>query len=339
MIAQQIKSAIRQVGAEAYYATKYFLKHLQGKVIILAYHRILPEKEVQRYFVQPGIYVQEDVFDTQMKFLKEYFSIISFAELLDLWNNKAISKDQRYCVITFDDGWLDNYLYAYPILQKYNIPATIFLPTAFIGTNYWFWPEKLGYLLKHYFVVSGSRSIELIPLFSKEKKRGIRSIDDIIESIIEKYKESMDKEIEEIIEKLSKGLNIKIPSERILLNWKEIEEMSKHRISFGSHSCNHKILTKLSANEIEKELKDSMCTLQGKKINYIPVFCYPNGNYNQGIIKQVKATGYRSAVSILYGYEEGSPQDLFSLKRISIHNDITYKIPLFVFHISGLTHL
>ena len=267
------------------------------------------------------MYVRDDIFELQMQFLKEYFHVLSFSELLNIWKERVWDKEKRYCVITFDDGWLDNYTNAYPILKKYNFPATIFLPTALIDTDKWFWPDKMSYMMHHYFNNSASKQEDSISLNK-------------IDSAIQKYKESSDKEIEDIIEKMSRELNIKIPNERMLLNWKEIEEMSKHGISFGSHTCNHKILTKLSTTEIKKELKESLHTLEEKKINYVPAFCYPNGNYTHEISEQVKGAGYQAAVSTKFGYENGGSKDLFGLKRIGIHNDISSTMPLFAYRLS-----
>ena len=319
MITGKIKSTLRQFAAEAYYTSKHFLKRLRGKVLILTYHRILSEKKSNKQFIQPGMYVQNNVFEKQMLFLEKYFSILSFTELLDLWNKKTLRKDQRYCVITFDDGWLDNYIYAYPILKEHNIPATIFLPTAFIGTNHWFWPDKISYIMM--------KQLNGVNLNGK------------IDSAIDAYKELPEEEIHGFIVEMSKNLSLDFPDKRVLINWDEVDEMSRHDIAFGSHSCTHKILTRLPVKERQKEIEESLYTLRQKNINYSPVFCYPNGNYNQEIINQVKAAGYRAAVSTRYGFEDGLPQDLFSLKRISIHNDITATIPLFAFHISGLNHI
>lgn len=321
MFIHLLKSTVRHILSYGYFATGHFLRRLQGKVVILMYHRVLSEKELAQQFVQPGMYVRSDVFERQMQFLKEHFQILSFTELLNLWKKNKFDKSKRYCVITFDDGWLDNYIYAYPILKKNNIPAAIFLPTAFIDTNKWFWPEKISYMLHHYFNNSASKPMESIPLGK-------------IDSVIEKYKESSDEEIEDIIEKMSREINLKIPDERMLLNWEEVKEMSQNNISFGSHTCNHKILTKLSAMESQKEIEDSLHILQENKINHIPVFCYPNGNYNAEIQRLVKERGYQAAVSTRFGLENSSAQDLFSLKRIGIHNDISSTIPLFAYRLS-----
>ncbi len=335
MLKQQIKSAIRQIIASIYYAANHPLTHLQGKVVILTYHRVISVKELNQNFIQPGMYVRADVFEKQMQFLKEHFQILSFTELLNLWNEKTFDETKRYCVITFDDGWLDNYTNAYPVLKKYDIPATIFLPTAFISTDKWFWPDKISYLLMNFCNSSkihefGESLRKLLSKYDWLSSLNIEKIDSAIESC----KNLPEEDVDCLIREMSNILGLKIPDERLLINWKEIKKISKHGVSFGSHSCNHKILTKLSTTEIKKELEDSLHTLQKKRINYIPVFCYPNGSYNKEITVMVKAAGYQAAVSTHFGFENDLPQDLFSLKRIGIHNDISSTIPLFAYRLS-----
>ena len=121
MLSGILKSKIRRIAASVYYATGHLKTRLKGKVTILMYHRVLSEKELAQQYVQHGMYVLDNVFEKQMQFLKEHFQILSFIELLNLWKENKFDKSKRYCVITFDDGWLDNYIYAYPILKKNNL--------------------------------------------------------------------------------------------------------------------------------------------------------------------------------------------------------------------------
>jgi peptidoglycan/xylan/chitin deacetylase (PgdA/CDA1 family) len=330
--------------ARLYYASQYHLDLHQGKVLILSYHRVLPEEELRKGYVQPGMYVLPDAFESHIQFLKKYYRILAFEELLDLWSRKTWHPNERYCLITFDDGWLDNYTYAFPILKKYGVPATIFLSTDFIGTSRWFWSDQVSYLLWHYF--SAEMTIE-------EKKAGspilrkypwmngihLGRIHERIDSIIEKCKELSREEVHEVIEKTVQVLDFDVPDERMFLDWEEIGEMSRHGIAFGSHSCTHRILTKLSPREVRWELEASFHTIRENKVNSVPVFCYPNGNHNPDIAKQVKAAGYRAAVSARFGFEERFPPDPFVLKRVGIHQDISATVPLFAFHISGFNHL
>lgn len=346
MTKQQIKSSARRGLAWIYHASHYSLKHLKGKALILAYHRVLSEKELAGdYFIQPGMYVRNDVFEQQMRFLADHFQVVSLSELLDHWTGGTWDRGKRYCVITFDDGWVDNYVYAYPILRKYNIPATIFLPTALVGTNQWFWSDKMGYLLRHYY---GSRERQWTMKSAKSSFLNGRSwARDLIgqtgngniDSAIEMCKERSEEEIYKFIDEMSRAMDLKFPDERLFLSWREVEEMSQRGISFGSHSCTHQILPKLSTQKIRNEIERSLDTLKEKKINYVPVFAYPNGDYNQEIIEHLKAAGYRAAVSTVFGFEDRSPKDRFRLKRVGIHNDISATIPLFTFHISGLVQL
>jgi peptidoglycan/xylan/chitin deacetylase (PgdA/CDA1 family) len=342
MIKQQIKSSARRGMAWIYHGSHHSLKHLKGKVLILAYHRVLSEKELGRdYFIQPGMFVRNDVFEKQMQFLTENFQIISLMELLDHWAEGTWDHGKRYCVITFDDGWIDNYVYAYPILQKYQIPATIFLPTAFIGTNQWFWPDKVGYLLRQYRRSDVRWTMDSANSFLDEYPwaRGViaKAKSGNIDSAIEMCKEPPEKAVYEFIDEMSRRMHLEFPNDRLLINWQEVEDMSQHGISFGSHSCTHKILPKLPPEEIKDELDQSLRTLREKSVNYVPVFAYPNGDCDEKTIGQVKAVGYRAAVTMMSGCEASSPKSLFRLKRIAIHNDISATIPLFAFHISGLT--
>jgi peptidoglycan/xylan/chitin deacetylase (PgdA/CDA1 family) len=345
-----IKNNLRLYGARGFYLFGTYKLIHRGKVLILMYHRVLKMQDRTISFIQPGMYVTESVFRNQMEFLNTYYKIISLKELLDLWREEKLEAGKRYCIITFDDGWLDNYLYAYPILKKYRIPATIFLPTSLIGTNYWFWPDRLSYLIINKNELNKSR---LKSLFSLLRPFGIKK--DILSSIcsfmngkihvsgvdglIEKLKAFSDEAVGDMINDIYNALNVLIPSERTLLNWEEVREMSQNGINFGSHTCTHRILTNIPLKEVRRELEESMRMLKAKKINYVSVFAYPNGSYNREIQELTRECGYEAAVSTTFGFEDGCLPNIFSLKRISLHNDITMTLPLFTFHLSGLPRI
>ena len=120
------------------------------------------------------------------------------------------------------------------------------------------------------------------------------------------------------------------------MNWQEVKEMSENGISFGSHSSTHRMLPDLPDEEVQKELKDSRSAIAERKVNGIPVFCYPGGVYNPLMLEQVKKAGYEAAVTTRFGLEDCHPSDLFQLKRIGIHNDISSTIPQFSWRISGM---
>lgn len=336
-----IKSLLRTSVAQALYVSGLHRLCHKGKVTILTYHRVLSRDDLHKHWVQPGMYVETGVFEQHMQFLKEHFDVLSFHELLARWHSGDWDNDRRYCVITFDDGWLDNYQNAYPILRKHRIPATIFLPTNLIGTNEWFWPEKVSHLikelmneardvgpdlkgaavLKHFLNVdgaqirAGSTSIHAQRIFADE--------------IIEQCKHLAPETIAEFIDALLSELKIVLPQERLLMNWDEVACMSNEGMSFGSHSCSHRILTRLSMEEVKAELVESQQVLRARTKNHVPVFCYPNGNTNSRIQALVKECGYQAATGVRHGVEGTCPDNVFEIRRVLIHNDITHTVPLY----------
>lgn len=124
-----------------YYNTLHLKKKIRNYISptarILLYHRV---EDVQN---DPHkLCVGKDNFYNQIKFLKENFNIIPLAKLAQDIRNGQVENNTM--AITFDDGYADNLYNALPILQEYNVPATIFLTAGYIGQNkpfYWDGPE------------------------------------------------------------------------------------------------------------------------------------------------------------------------------------------------------
>ena len=75
--------------------------------------------------------------------------------------------------------------------------------------------------------------------------------------------------------------------------------------------------------------------LHAQGANTVPVFCYPNGDFDSNVASKVRAAGYKAAVTTRYGIEGRALKDPFALKRVCIHQDIAKSLPLFAFHLSG----
>lgn len=320
----------------------------RGRIVILTYHRVVSDHMVREEHIQPGMYVRGQTFEAHIEYLRKRFEIISLDELLELWKTKQLKSHRSYCVITFDDGWKDNYQFAFPVLEKYQIPATIFLVTDFIGTARWFWPDHMMLLLekarqcgtkaadRKAFSSVLEETIEVtLPEADRTFKR-IESGDSIDpDAIIEVYKKIEVERMPEIVDRLSRALHLDLPTHPVLLNWDEVREMSEKGVTFGSHSSSHRIMTQIPLSEVKTELTDSRKMLLQQGINPVPVFCYPNGNFDRGIQEQVRDAGYLAAVGCEVGLERDKPSDLFALRRISLHEDTSASIPLLAFALSG----
>jgi peptidoglycan/xylan/chitin deacetylase (PgdA/CDA1 family) len=106
---------------------------LNDKALVLMYHRVLNDEEVPAG-IDPGMYVSRSAFERHLTYLAKHHDVIGMDDLLE-WIAGRRHYSRTPCVITFDDGWADNYLVAFPLLHQYRLPATIFLVTDKIGTT------------------------------------------------------------------------------------------------------------------------------------------------------------------------------------------------------------
>jgi peptidoglycan/xylan/chitin deacetylase (PgdA/CDA1 family) len=318
--------------------TNKIVKYGAGSSFILMYHRII-KQDIRNDPVQPGMFVTPACFEMHLRTLQSYFCIFPLNEIAHQYST-SIRKPQRkpFCAITFDDGWRDFYQNAYPILKSLNIPATVFLPTNFIGTEQWFWTDRLTIILKN-------KKMRSLPN-SSTMSTIIKSLNELtgtfgsrLEQAISILKPFPLIEIEKVLTQME-SLADATPqkNERMFLNWQEIKEMNvSGLISFGSHTANHQILTTIEDSEIKKELHLSKQKLITEKVvNEVDVpFCYPNGNYNEEIAKIVKEAGYTSAVTTKKGWNS-IQADPFTLKRIGIHQDISSSKSLFLCRLANI---
>jgi peptidoglycan/xylan/chitin deacetylase (PgdA/CDA1 family) len=338
-----IKSVARRLAGELYARSPGHLQGLQGKAVILTYHRVVSEGELETQCIQDGMYVSVEVFAEQMKFLKTHFVVLSFSELLSMWEEKRWDPTRRYCVVTFDDGWLDNYIYALPVLIRYGIPATVFLPTGFIGTNEWFWPDKVGWLYRQ-FVKRSTKERAFIVSVLRGRHTWVYGGENTLlqrgsDAVVEWCKTLSSAQIAVFVSGWAEVLEVTLPSNRQVVNWEEVRTMSDAGVSFGSHSVTHAILTKLHWDDVMREMVDSWASLTQRSIRVVPVFCYPNGDWSEEIGRCVKAAGYQAATTTQFGYESQTPSNLFGLNRVSVHHDISCSDALFAFHLAGFNQV
>lgn len=325
-----ILSIKKAVAAFLYYSgCIHFLENVKDKPgIILAYHRILPKESVEITYTQPGMYVTTETFEKHMAFISKNFSIMSLEDLAhDPWPDNA-------CIVTFDDGWADNYTHAFPILKRYGIPATIFLSTNMVGKRVWPWTDRISFYihsapLKEFIdiweeVLQKSGLEHLKPFFTSQNKGAVR------EQVINNMKAMDNPEVLSIMDELDKVManqNHELMKTRPWLTWDEVMEMREAEISFGSHTHNHLILTRVPLCQARDEILTSQKTLSEKTGLPVTMFCYPNGDSSDEIIRIVADAGYKIAVTTKRGFINES-SSLLALNRIMMHDDMTSSVPM-----------
>lgn len=282
----------------------------EGGGLILMYHRIIDPKESD--YIEPGMYVKLKSFKKQMDILNENFRVVPLRQFL---KNLGHPGKKPICAITFDDGWADFYTNAFPVLEQFKFPATVFLPTNFIGTSKQFWTERVALA-----ILNG----ECLSLKLHEFA-GVKNIKNVLSRDIPKVITGLKKYSPQILEQVLGEEKPKNEPEPSFLNWYQVQNVANSGIiEFGSHTSSHTILTTVKKEEIERELKESKNSLLDRKIvteEFIP-FCYPNGNTNDEICEIVRDCGYSCAVTTKRGWNLQST-NAFKLKRVGMHEDVS----------------
>lgn len=311
----------------------WIFRKLGGRsTIILVYHRVMDkrnEKDIKdgedkgNSFLldQSLISASPNNFDKQMQHLSRKYKVISLEEFIDSCN-RNVKLPKNSVVITFDDGYKDNYSYAYPILNRYGLRATIFLAAGAIEKEEMFWWDKVAYLISK----SAAKDIAI----ERIGRLSLKNMDERRKAIREvclRLKDKNEKEKNSLIESLSKELGVKLPKKGLarqtLLTWKEIDEMSKGGISFGAHTLTHPILTNMPIAEARNEIVLSKDAIEKAIKKRVMSFSYPNGyrcDFNEEIKEEVKRAGFECAVTYMQG-RNNRRSDLFELRRISVRYD------------------
>ena len=304
------------------------------------YHRILPADTDRARIEEPGMMVAPDTFKQHLRALQEYFEFIHLSEWLD---RKASGSPLpgKACVLSFDDGWADNYEFAFPVLQELGIPATIFLVADMIGTRAMFWPERLAHI--------ASWIAENHPGYWSNTKlewpgklpvsygfNGTPPASEEIAELIASAKRLADHEIHEQLDQIEAELqpefNDQSPS---LLSWEQVNEMTASGlIELGSHTCNHTRLNSgTSADSLEHEVISSKQTIEEHSSCKVSTFCFPNGDYSPQALELVRQH-YTGAVTTQSGWNTVQT-DNHLLHRIGVHEDISGDRTAFLARISG----
>lgn len=283
----------------------HFLK--SPKFLILNYHR------VSQSFKQNGyLGISAGIFEQHVRFLRDNFKMVSMQDGLRLLY--AGDSTESYATINLDDGYMDNYLHAYPVLKKYNVPATIFLITDFIGKDRIFWWDRVFNAVSS--IKSGDVDIDMgtniICSKLNEFSEKVKLANQINKILVNKY----DDEKEQFITALEKRFApIKEIAPCSMLGWKEIKEMNKNGIDFGSHAKTHSNLCLLKDNEALEELVHSKKVIEQSLGAENCDFCYPFGAFDERIKSLVQRAGFRCARSTLKGFNNRN-SDRFTLASI-----------------------
>jgi peptidoglycan/xylan/chitin deacetylase (PgdA/CDA1 family) len=285
--------------------------------IVLAFHRVIPKSRALELGLHPSLFTTPETFRRLLSSLKR------MGNFVDLYSLFSDTSSGTSFFVTFDDGWIDTYTIAYPILKELNIPFSIFIATSLIDNGVMNWTEEIT-----------AQYFRLLNTASERAKKALRCLNHQnssevtdVHELIEKLKELPSNLRKHRIERFYSVLGITNPIMGEMLSWAQIKQLREEGIIIGSHTHSHSILKGMNKEDVAAELKKSKEIIQDRLAYNPESFCYPNGRYDRTNEDIFKDLGYR------YGFilddKRVHPNDsLFFIPRFLVYEDI---VPILYF--------
>ncbi len=256
----------------------------------------------------------EEQFDQQLDFLKKNCDVISPDDIDDA------RRDRRglHVLITFDDGYADNYELAFPTLKRHAVPATFFIATGYIDNPRLPWWDEISALIRQ----TPHASLNLPdwlpdPLVIRPDCRRTA-----IRTLLNVYKKLPADQAAALLARLREvsAAPAYPDSGKLWMTWDMIRQMAADGMTIGGHSVNHVILSSVSPEAQWQEI--SGCARRIEEELGVPMryFAYPVGGrltFNADTQECLERLGVRYAFSYYGGFAmEGSSR--FDMRRVAI---------------------
>lgn len=296
---------------------------------VLNYHRIDEPARPGFDSFKPNVSASASEFARQMEYVSKWFRVISLADLV-AWLDGRQELPPYAALITFDDGYLDNYTTAFPILQKYGLPALIFLTTGHIGTDKPFYWDLAAYCFCHTTDTQLLFPDGNLVRFSTQEER-----EEACRHWVESLKVIPESEKQRWVDRLADALDVSIPAghfQSLMMNWDQVREMHRSGIDFGAHTVDHPILTRVSFEEACQQIRASKSRVEEEIDTEVLGFAYPNGqvvDVDPRIEQAVADSGIRAAFTLLPGPTSLTEvrQNQYAIRRIFISH--RHSLPMF----------
>lgn len=259
----------------------------RNSLTIILYHGVAPRQDFGIYNYRKK-FIEPAHFERQLRYLKKRYCVLPLDEAVERLNGGTLPRCAL--AITFDDGYENNYMYAFPLLKRMGLQATFFITTDFVFERKPLWVDRLEY-------ASGARNGTRM-----EREQADAKMRDALKHMPEQEKNQR----LEVFERAARSL-VDFEGERSVyapLTEAHMHEMETGGIRMGAHTKTHPILSRLSETEMRAEIVGSKLTLQQHGFDTSAVFAYPNGqpgDWTDATERNATESGFSAALTTVEG--------------------------------------
>lgn len=292
-----------------------------GRLVVFGYHRVTPDDG-------PGLAYAEDVagldaqcFEAQLRWVQKYARIIALDELLQNYA-RGRRPTRTSVLLTFDDGYRDNYTVAYPIMKRLGVPATFFVPTKLIEERSLGWWDVIAHMVKR----CSKGTIEL----DGQRYDLVRQRDETIDRLHKRMQLEYHEQTAGLLDRLAETTGVDYPSRESadaeLMTWDQLREVADNGISVQSHTHTHRTLASLDPELQREELTTSRRIIEERIGRPVRTVAYPVGKYvhfNAHTPKVAADCGYELGFSFCTGGNAWGGIDPFDVRRVGVPSSIS----------------
>lgn len=242
-----------------------------GAAVVLYFHKV--QRRPTGLWGESALSVE--AFEAQVRFIAENYRPMALSELVARLREGRPIPD-RTVVLTFDDGYRNNLVLAAPVLRRWGVPATLFIPTGLIGTDQWMWGYELEEMFLRQPVAALSEecgNAQFRQLCALGFSRHSTAL-----ACVQLLKMLPDAEKEAVLGRLRRRFAVEVDDENRFLSWDEVRAIREYGVEIGAHTVTHPLLNRVSLAHAEREMTESRQRLEAELGEPVRLFAYPNGN-------------------------------------------------------------
>ena len=288
------------------------------QLLVLNYHRIGDASQTQ---FDPGVYSNDAAgLDKQIRFLKTRYKFATPAQALDIIEGRQVLSE-TLLLLTFDDGYRDNFVEALPVLESHSVKAIFFVVTSYIENKIVPWWDQIAFLVKRHAPKPLSLTYPQVNTFDLSPEH----FNNELRKLLRIFRSPQTLDPERFLTDLEQAVGLRREDIHadLILTWDDARAMQASGMTIGLHTHTHRILSKLPRSEQHQEL--SLCkSILERELGVEPLFlAYPVGSehaFNSDTQAVAEEIGLKAAFSFYGGTNLKNNMQRFDIRRVEFEN-------------------
>jgi peptidoglycan/xylan/chitin deacetylase (PgdA/CDA1 family) len=294
------------------------LPRRRGSLTILTYHRV--DEAAARPDLMPSLISATPAdFEAHVALVARDFDAVSLGDVLATLDGGQ-TLPRRAVLVTFDDGYRDFALNAWPVLRRASVPATLFVATGFTADpDQPFWWDRLWAAIAETAPATIETPVGPLPVGRDAARATVGTLRAWLKDLDH---DAVLHEVDRLVQGLEDGRTGDVePRARSVLDWDELRGLVGDGVTLAPHTRHHPLLDHIALDRAVDEISGSLADLERETGAAAPVpavFAYPSGAAGGSAVEAARRAGMRLAMTTKRGGNDLRRTDPLRLRRINV---------------------